>query len=435
MKDIKLIFAAALLLLCAGARAQNGITVDASFMTRGELRYGALSANAYDEDPEDYGPDFASFILERTMLGFEYATDGLEAKLTARHSGTWGSKEGGSFNVYEAWGKFNTKSGFFLKVGRQNISYDDQRIFGSDDWSMTGMSHDALKMGYEGHGHKIHVFGAFNQNSENINGGTYFTGGLQPYKAMEAAWYHYDIPKTNIGASLLFMNVGMQGGKKGVDEKTYQQQIYGTYLSYTPKKWNIEAAYYRQGGYDESSLPIEAWMGSAKVSYFPKESFTAYLGFDYLSGDTYFAIPAEGHFGAVRHDKIRGFSSIYGSHHKFYGAMDFFYVSSYYRGFTPGLENAFAGITWCPWKKVGTDLSYHYLATATKLDNHDRTLGYEIEFSASYQIRKDAKLSAGYSYMRGTETMVYLKRTSESRQLQWAWVMFTITPQLYTNKK
>ena len=93
------------------------------------------------------------------------------------------------------------------------------------------------------------------------------------------------------------------------------------------------------------------------------------------------------------------------------------------------------GITWNPWKKVGTNLSYHYLATATQLDKHERTLGYEIEFSASYQVRKEAKLSAGYSYMRGTETMVYLKRTSESRQLQWAWVMFTITPQLYTNKK
>ena len=434
MKDIRALLPAALLLLSAGALAQNTITVDASFMTRGEIRRGALPAGTKDGE-DGVGPDFANFSVERTMLGFDYTGEGLEVRLTAQHSGTWGSKEGGSFNVYEAWTKLSSKPGFFVKVGRQNISYDDQRIFGSDNWSMTGMSHDALKAGYEGHGHKIHLLGAYNQNPENMNGGTFFTGGLQPYKAMEAAWYHYDIPKTNIGVSLLFMNAGMQGGEKDLDEKTYQQQIYGTYISFTPKKWNVEAAYYRQGGYDETSLPIDAWMGSLKVTYNHSDKLTLYSGFDYLSGDSYFATPAEGQVGMVRHDKIRGFSSIYGSHHKFYGAMDFFYVTAYYRGFTPGLENAFAGITWKPWKKFTTDLSYHYLTTATQLENARKALGYEFEFSASYAVHKDAKLSVGCSYMRGTETMVILKRTSGNRQLQWGWVMLSVTPRLFSNGK
>ena len=433
MKSIRAILPAALLLLCAGVRAQNGITVDASFMTRGEIRHGALPAGTEDEG-DGVRSDIASFSVERTRLGFDYTGDGLEVALTAQHSGTWGSKEGGSFNVYEAWARLYSKNGFFLKVGRQNISYDDQRIFGSDDFSMTGMSHDALKVGYEGHGHKIHLLGSFNQNPENINGGTYYTGGLQPYKAMQAAWYHYDIPKTNIGVSLLFMNAGMQGGEKWVSEKTYQQQIFGSYVTFTPKKWNVEAAYYRQTGFDESSLPIDAWMSSLKVSFIPSDKFTTYSGFDWLSGDEYFATPAEGQVGMVRHDKIRGFSSIYGSHHKFYGAMDFFYVSSYYRGFTPGLKNAFAGIVWKPGKKFNADLSYHYLATATKLENARMALGYEFEFSASYAVHKDARLSVGCSYMRGTETMVILKRTSDNRQLQWVWVMLNVTPRLYSRK-
>ena len=422
------------LLISVGAWAQSGITVDASFMTRGEIRHGALKANNPDEE-EGNKSDFASFSIERTMLGFDYVGDGLETRLTAQHSGTWGSDKGGSFNVYEAWASLNSKKGFFLKVGRQDISYDDQRIFGSDNWSMTGMSHDALKLGYEGHGHKVHVLGAYNQNPENMNGGTYFSGGLQPYKAMEAVWYHYDITKANLGISLLFMNAGMQGGVQGVDEKTFQQQLFGTYLNFTPKEWNAEAAYYRQCGTDESGLPIDAWMASLKVSYSPSKKFTAYSGYDFLSGDTYFATPKEGQLGVVRHDTIRGFSSIYGSHHKFYGAMDFFYITTYYRGFTPGLRNAFAGIGWRPSDKFSADLSYHHLATAIQLENARKALGYEFEFSASYAVHKDAKLSAGFSYMRGTETMVILKRSSDNRQLQWVWVMFSVTPRLYSSRK
>ena len=35
---------------------------------------------------------------------------------------------------------------------------------------MTGSTHDALKLGYEGFGHKVHVLGAFNQNPQNIAG-------------------------------------------------------------------------------------------------------------------------------------------------------------------------------------------------------------------------------------------------------------------------
>ena len=37
------------------------------------------------------------------------------------------------------------------------------------------------------------------------------------------------------------------------------------------------------------------------------------------------------------------FYSLYGSHHKFYGAMDFFYVRTFVNGFSPGLQNLYCG--------------------------------------------------------------------------------------------
>ena len=420
---------AILLIPAAGAAAQNRITVDVNYFTRGELRHGGLAE--VGEDIEfSKGQDRAGFIVERTMLGFDYIGDEYETRLTAQHSGTWGSKEGGNFNVYEAWFKLKSPKGFFAQIGRQNLSYDDQRIFGSDDWSMTGRSHDALKVGYEGHGHKLHLVGAYNQNPENMTGGNYYTGGLQPYKAMEAMWYHFDVSRTGLGLSLLFMDIGMQGGEKDENAKTYRQQLYGTYMSFNRGRFDANAAYYRQGGREEHNLPIDAWMAAAKLSFKASDRFSVYGGYDYLSGDPFFATPPEGQIGMIRHETIKGFSSVYGSHHNFYGAMDFFYISTYRSGFTPGLQNAYAGIKAVPAKKTDIELSYHFFATATQLENAGKPLGHEVEFSASYALAKDTKLSIGYSFMQGTETMVVLKRSDQGRRLNWAWIMLTVNPRL-----
>ena len=322
MKRIWLIVFAFTLSFCAFAQ-ENNLSIDADFLTRGEIRSGGLPVS---NEEGAVNKDFASFILERTLIGLNYDRKNFSSKVMAQHSGTWGSSEGGSFNVYEAWVQMSSDKGFFAKVGRQNLSYDDQRIFGADDWAMTARSHDVLKAGYEGHNHKIHLFAAFNQNTANINGGTYYSGGVQPYKAMEALWYHYDIPKTKIGVSLIFMNAAMQGGEKDEpNEKTYQQQLMGGFLSYRPKKLNAEAAYYHQMGKSEGGLPIDAWMMSYKAIYSPSVKWSFTSGYDYLSGDADFATPYHGQIGMIQHKTIKGFSSLYGSHHKFYGAMDFFY--------------------------------------------------------------------------------------------------------------
>jgi hypothetical protein len=108
--------------------------------------------------------------------------------------------------------------------------------------------------------------------------------------------------------------------------------------------------------------------------------------------------------------------------------MDFFYVSTYVRGFTPGLQNLYAGVSWKPAPKWNLDLAYHYYATSACLSGHDKTLGHELEMSASLAIQPWLTLSAAYSFMQGSETMDFLQRTGEKKQLHWAWIMLQATP-------
>lgn len=411
---------------------KNLFTVDASLKTRGEIRHGGLPPTSGDQDKS---PKTAAFVSTRTTLSVGYEREWLSAKITAEHSGTWGDVSSSIFSVYEAWAQLRSRQGLFAKIGRQDLSYDDERIFGNDDWAMSGLSHDAIKLGYEGFGHKLHLIGSFNQNLKNINGGFYYKDGLQPYKNLQALWYHYDIPGTKLGASLLFTNMGVQGGKEGEpDEATYYQQLVGTHLNWAPKNALVEGSFYYQMGREQHGLPIRAWMASIKGTYTPIPSLDLYTGYDYLSGDPYFAIPPEGSLGVIRHEVARGFSSLYGSHHKFYGAMDFFYVTTYVNGFSPGLQNAFAGCKYRPVKGLSLEGSYHFYATSSQLIDIKPPLGHELQCKLSYTFLKCVSLSAGYSFMQGTETMERLKRSTENRRLHWGWLMLKITPRFFQGR-
>ena len=417
------------LLFSYGLQAQeadNEFSLDAQLVTRGELRAGGFKVDSLDEERIAY------FALGKYRITADYKRSWLEVKLSPQFAGVWG-QAGSTISLYEGWTKMQSKNGLFVKIGRQELNYDDGRIIGNDDWTMTAPTHDVLKLGYEGENHKVHLLAAYNQDPENMsNGNHYYSGGLQPYKMMQTFWYHYDTPQKRFGFSLVGMNIGMQSVKDNESQTSYYQQLVGAYMALRKEHWSLAGALYYQMGKEEHAMPIDAYMGSVKVDVKPSEKYNLFAGYDFLSGDKYFAVPPEGSLGLVHHDKVRGFNAIFGSHHEFYGAMDFFYISNYVGGFTPGLQNLYVG---CNTKFIdGLDLgaSYHFYAIATDLNYLDsKTLGHEVEFLASYAFNKAVSVSAGYTFMRGSETMVKLQHVSEQRQLHWGWVMLAVKPELF----
>ena len=408
----------------AQQEADNQFNVKLDMLTRGELRYGGFN------DSDNAQDDLAHFIIGRYRLTTDYSRSWLQVRLSLQQSGTWGMS-GGSFSLNEGWAMVKSRKGLFAKIGRQVLAYDDERIIGSNDWAMTAPTHDVLKLGYEGDQHKVHLLFAYNQNPENMEGFTFFSGGNQPYKSMQTLWYHYATPNSIFGASLLFMNIGMQGERNNVP-KTFFQQLAGTYITLKPKYITAEGSFYYQFGKEEHGIPLDAFMGSVKLTAKPRDSYAIYAGYDYLSGDAYFAVPPEGSIGMVFHDKVRGFNPIYGSHHEFYGAMDFFYMSTWVGGFTPGLQNAYLGSTFSPVKNLNFNLAGHYYAMATKLPNVKQFLGLAAELSANYAFTKFISAELGYSYMYGSETMKFLKRVSGNQQLHWAYLMLVINPDIFS---
>ena len=407
--------------------ADNTFSVSLQATTRGELRHGGFKSDSIDNSRE------ANFVIGKYRLDFDYKRSWLELRLSPQQSGVWGQASG-NLSLFEGWALVKSEKGFFAKIGRQLLAYDDERILGYDDWTMTAPTHDVLKFGYEGDRHKVHIILAYNQTANNPDeGNTYYANGLQPHKSMQTLWYHYDTPKSLFGASLLFMNIGMQSANEANPNTTFYQQLLGTYLSFKPKNWLLEGAFYYQMGKQEYGMTLDAFMGSTKVKHSFNDVFSLQAGYDYLSGDKYFAVPPHGGIGMVFHDKCRGFNPIYGSHHEFYGAMDFFYLDSYVGNFTPGLQNLYVGGVVKPTTSLELDLAYHYFAITSDLYYvPSKSLGHDIEFSASYSFSDLIKLSAGYSFLYGTKTMEILQKLDETRRMHWAWLMLTITPKTFT---
>ena len=415
----------------------NTLSFGLNFMTHGEIVRGGLPVDK-DEEMEDK----SNFLLGRTRLIVDYARPYLQAHAVIQNKSVWGTSGNQTLNLYEGWVKMTAKNGLFAQVGRIALSYDDERIIGTNDFAMAALSHDVLRVGYEGYGHQVHAILGYNQNAENVYKSTFYTGGSQAYKTMQTVWYHYDVPKFPLGASLLFMNVGLQSGEPGKEDNppsTVYQQMYGGYVNYHPKFMTLEGAYYRQGGkfvdpLMKSAGKIEAWMASAKATITPSDNYGFTLGYDYLSGDDFVAVPKPGEIGTVQHDVAKGFTPLYGSRAKFYGIMDYFYEEAYINGFTPGLQNAFIGAFGRPVANFDCSATYHYLAVTTQLTNLNSTLGHSIDLQASYRFTKDISLTAGYTMMFGTETMDRLKQGNSSKTARWGWFSLVVSPSLFTTK-
>lgn len=166
------------------------------------------------------------------------------------------------------------------------------------------------------------------------------------------------------------------------------------------------------------------------ASVFAKANFTSQwavgFGSDYLSGSD------------QNSDKHKAFDPLYGTHHKFYGTMDYFYASTFSNGLNPGLWDNQVGIYYKPSPKVDMSLNYHYFMSAKSVtvEEHkfSKGLGSEVDFQINWSIMPDVKLMAGYSFMLGTKSMDVVKGGDHKSWQDWGWISINITPNLFKTK-
>ena len=405
MKKELLLFA---LLTSMTATAQDSnLTIEAQLRTRAEYNGGAII-------PRDNDGKRAVFINERARVSLGYKYKSLELKTSVQHTGVWGqdgmNDANGRATMNEAWAKLNFGDGFFAQVGRQQLKYDDERILGASDWNVNGNWHDALRLGYENPMHKVHVIAAFNQNKENERGMYYDM--TMPYKTMQTLWYHFQGEALPIGVSLIGVNIGCESGGEGSGNFKFMQ-TFGTDVSVTPANLDVHGAFYYQMGKQADGTDVQAWMASGRLGYTFIPELEIHAAYDYLSGND------------ANSTKVKAFNALYGTHHKFYGAMDYFPGT-----LSAGLQDIQGGITSQVVKNLNLQATYHYLMVTHKQPGTNSALGHEVDFQFTAKLMKDVSLSGGYSFMLGTETMDALVGGNHKKWQDWGWLQLNVNPRI-----
>lgn len=402
------------------------LTISIQLRPRAEIRNGLFTPILKGQDP-------ASFISQRSRIGLNYSKDPkLKIGLSTQVINTWGNdaqvqQTANNISLYEAWAQLNFSKEWNLKLGRQVLSYDDERILGALDWNNAGRKHDAALIGFAKNKLKANGGLAFNQNSDKTTGTFYDNLSSQPYKSMEFLWLRYDI-NPSLAFSLLGLNLGLQDR---IDSSRSNLQTMGGNIFLKKNKLAAAGTFYLQTGKNHrKDLTVNrtnAWMAALKIEYNFNKQFNTTAGTDYLSGNDMSSTSSKNTY----------FNPLYGTGHKFYGSMDYFYVSSPHRN--TGLWDSYLNFKIKPTEKLVTQLTYHHFETTGKIVNYTgnnvtKSLGNEIDLSVGYNISDDVKLTGGYSQMFTDKSMRYVKNIAPNADFKsiqnWAWVSINFNPQI-----
>jgi hypothetical protein len=437
---------------CFTQVAQAQFFVSGQLRTRSELRNGQGTPQVADTAA-------AFFTSQRTRINFGYAGHRFKVFTAIQDVRVWG-QDASSVNrvttdvndglmIHEAWAEISLVDtgkvikNFSIKIGRQELVYDDVRLLGNLDWLQQARRHDAALIKFEHKGWMAHLGAGYNQNAERKSNTIYngvpsgypaSTNGMNTmYKSMQ---FLYVGKKLHFGnASFLFfkddfskfhfaetdVNKITPIWDRGVWSRyTVGANLFGTAF----RKLGFALSAFYQGGKYREGTSLDEYFLSASGSYAVGRKFSIGPGVDITSGNN----------GSDPAQRFQRFDPLYGTPHKFWGYMDYFYVAD---GFGPnGLINYYLKSKYKAKDNLTLTLDAHYFLLPTAVTDNDgldmnKALGTEVDFVVNYSLTKAIMLEGGYSAMFSTETMSSPKVKNVKRAddvSTWAYLMISIKP-------
>ncbi|UZD21488.1 alginate export family protein [Algoriphagus halophytocola] len=404
------------------AKAQE-FTLDADIRPRFEYRHGFSSLYADEAKP-------AAFVTQRSRLNFAFKDQKWSLYFSAQDVSTWGDTQqlsatdgNNSFSIFQGWIRYAFDENWGIKLGRQVLSYDDQRILGATDWAMQGRTHDAAMLQFSRNKFDLDLAFAFNQEGQYNFGTDYTIRGGFSYKTMQMA--HLTKAWDQATFSFLFMNTGFQKYTNDPIPQTdglYYRQTTGTYYSFPISFLTITGSAYLQSGMANAATDLSAYQYMIEAKY-KAGKVTLIAGFESLSGTD-----------QAGEDKNKSFFPLYGTNHKFNGFMDYFYVGNHANNV--GLNDFYGKVQLAVASKGNLGLDLHYFSANAELaDDFSKNLGAELDLYYSHSLGQYVKIAGGYSQLFATESMSVLKGgvTSDNTN-NWGWVQLIVNPRLLTYK-
>ncbi len=312
---------------------------------------------------------------------------------------------------------------FQLQAGRFEVKYGTERFFGPSNWSLIGRTFDGARLSF-GTETKIDLFvltnadtsatvkevvsknavpSAYRYPSVSDHGfntyGAWITGSLNPENNYDLFGYYelnrnktnredFDLSRITVGAN----HLGKFGNIYTIIEAAYQ---FGTLVG----------------------MDISAYLVSAQANL-DIDEFKLGGGADLVSGTE-----------LSETSKNYSFVTAYGTNHKFFGYMDYFFKSqASIRGI--GLNDFYFLSEYAPKEsKWFASLDVHHLMSNQKGTNGYNVFGQELDLTVKYSFLKGVNLSWGGSiFLPGDLLKTYFKvgRAERSDPAFWSYLMASI---------
>jgi len=448
MRSFVVFNALCIISLLSSTYAVAQLSLSAQLRTRSELRDGQGA-------PLPAGADAAFFTSQRTRLTAGYNMYRLKMGITVQDTRVWGqdvstinkstTADNNGLMLHEAWAEIRLtdtsykKSALTLKIGRQELVYDDQRLIGNLDWLQQARRHDAAVLQFTGAAWKLHAGFAFNQNREKASGTRYDqtppgnypgnTNSGSSYKSFEYLYASRSYQQGNI--SFLFFSdqfnkfhtltendipvkIWDKGNWNRITTGVY---VTGEYINNT----QVTAAAYYQAGKTATGQQLSAGLLSLQAMYKLSEQVSAGGGVDYTTG---------GESGTVSY----AFDPLYGTPHKFWGLMDYFYAGS---GFgSKGLQDYYIKTKYKLSEKLQVAVDIHRFSSASTVRDASRNklsryFGTEMDMVCNYTLTNMIGFEAGYSHFFSSPSLSspeVKNITAAQKNNNWAYLMINIRP-------
>ncbi|WP_419867978.1 alginate export family protein [Chryseobacterium sp. CT-SW4] len=414
----KIITTALLSFAAVSVNAQiDSLKVNFDLRTRGELDNGARTLIPKGKSAE-------TTVLSRARMGVDYYYKNLEIYFSVQDVRTWGENTSNAaknqnFILNEAWANYQISEKAGIKLGRQILAYDDERLVGGLDWAMQGRSFDALKGVFLlGKNSKLEAVVTYNNDDNDTNDlddkelYTVAEGG-EITKSLQILHYEYKNP------GFRFSAIGMNNVLQAPSGTHFDMFTVGINLSKTLQNVKLFGSAYYQTGKNTAGQSKSAYQFSVNgdIAWTPKVNST--FGTEWLSGNS----------SNTSAGNNRAFSPLYGTNHKFNGFMDYFYSgASYFNSF--GLNDYYIknSIKFNP--QTSLDAHVHLFTSNGKLGNGlSSYLGTEADLVFNAQVGKIITINVGQSLLFAGDGMKAVKNVAEPKGLQsWSWIGIKISP-------
>lgn len=387
-------------------------TISAQIKPRAELRNGYRFLREDTTDP-------AFLVFGRTRLNFNYTQENkLKLFVSLQDARVWGMYDprsgNGTVQLFEAYAEPYLTPNISVRIGRQKIILDNQRLFAENEWRVNAGAYDGISIHYLNPVKprlETSLYGAFNEIDPNRWYNTNFNPStLNPswntFKYISVHYLKYKIK--NFAITTLNVIDGFQDTKK--IGKHYNRYTNGGRLEYEKGGFYATVAGYVQWNKNTKGQSLRAFYLQPEVKF----TSTAWknnvrIGAEIFSGDN------KTHSNYTDHS----FDPLYGVAHRFNGHMDLFTAFPADLN-NAGLINPYLFFTQSIGKKITAAAHFHLFYTQSQLVDINKQLmkqyaGFENDITIQYKPNNYTELELGFDYGIFNNTTAAMKQPTASK--------------------